>query len=258
MAYLCNMIFGTAKRAVSFLVLGFIGTWMAVHQPVQAGDRSLSQNLTVVELYTSQGCSSCPPADAFLGELTKQKNVLGLSFHVDYWDYIGWRDPYAKAAYSKRQKGYATAFKKSFVYTPQIVVHGVSETTGSDEYSVKGLVQQASAAPNVPIDIVRNDTGGLTVTVFAGKQPAQAAVWIALFDKEHVTKVKRGENRGRTIHNYNVVKHFEKIGEWRGDKIVLTIPAALLKTHKGDGCAILLQSATKGPILGAAAIALNQ
>ena len=254
MAYFWSMSIGTVKRAVPFLVLGFVGTWMAVHQPVQAGE----QNLTVVELYTSQGCSSCPPADALLGELVKQKNVLGLSFHVDYWDYIGWRDPYAKSAYSKRQKGYAATFKKSFVYTPQIVVHGVKETTGSDEYSVKGLIRQAATAPNVPIEIVRTKLGGLTVTVSAGKRPAQATVWIALYDKEHVTHVKRGENRGRTIRNYNVVRYFEKVGEWQGKKLLLTIPAALLKAHSGDGCAIILQSATKGPILGAAAIALNR
>lgn len=242
------------KSLAALFAVAFFGFGLATQIPVQAGER----NLTVVELFTSQGCSSCPPADAFLGRLAQQKNILALSFHVDYWDYIGWRDPYASGAFTQRQKGYASHFRKSFVYTPQMVVQGVTEATGSDEYTVKRLIKQAGSAPDVPIDITQNKSGGLTVTISAGRRPAHAGVWVALFDREHKTAVKRGENRGRVIHNYNVVRHFQKIGDWRGNKMVLNLPASVLKSHAGDACAIFLQSEMKGPILGASTIALHR
>ena len=238
----------------TLLLLGVLAAWAISHSPVSAGEK----HLTVVELFTSQGCSSCPPADALLGRLAKEKGILALSFHVDYWDYIGWRDPYAQATYTKRQKHYAENFRKSFVYTPQMVVHGVSETMGSDESRVRALVAKAEQAPDVPIKLKRREDGSLDVTISSSAQPAHAAVWLAIFDSAHKTSVKRGENRGRVVENFNVVRHFEKIGEWRGDRVRLVIPAAVLKARKGDGCAVFLQSAMKGPILGAAVTALHQ
>ncbi len=222
-----------------------------------AGSVSAAGNkLTVVELFTSQGCSSCPPADALLGRLSKMDNILALSFHVDYWDYIGWKDPYGSPANSNRQRQYSRAFKKSYVYTPQMVVHGMSEMTGSDELKVIAVIERIKARADVPITVKRNGAGGLAIIVGATNMPSEASIWLAFFDPVHVTKIRRGENRGKTVSNFNVVRKLSKIGEWRGKRLTLEVPSKVLKRHQGRGCAIFLQNVHKGPILGAAVISL--
>ena len=117
-----------------------------------------------------------------------------------------------------RQKGYASHFRKSFVYTPQMVVQGVTEATGSDEYTVKRLIKQAGSAPDVPIDITQNKSGGLTVTISAGRRPAHAGVWVALFDREHKTAVKRGENRGRLFTTIMSFATFRRLATGGGTR----------------------------------------
>lgn len=211
---------------------------------------------TVVELYTSQGCSSCPPADAVLGELAKREDVLALSFHVDYWDYIGWKDPFAAPLNSTRQREYSRIFKKSYVYTPQIIIHGMTETTGSNKAAILANIDNAKLAQDVPIKLERQPSGDLRIRIAQGHQPAQASVWLVYYDPLHQTTVRRGENRGVKLRNYNVVRSLKKIGEWRGGRLALTISAAELKAHKGQGCAVFLQNARKGPILGAMSIQL--
>lgn len=222
-------------------------------QKVQASQ----DRLTVVELYTSQGCSSCPPADNLLGQLARQSGILALSFHVDYWDYIGWKDPYGSARNSRRQRVYKKSFNRSYVYTPQMVLNGMLEVTGSDATAVLAGIKQAALAPKVPIGLSWNSAGDLIISVSGSAQPALAAIWLALFDGKIETRVRRGENRGRTITNYNVVRDFQKIGDWNGRPKTLTIAAAKLQRHKGRSCAVFLQSEMKGPILGAAAIQLE-
>ena len=244
-------LFRTLTTALTLTLL-VMGTILIAHGPASAG----SKGLTVVELFTSQGCSSCPPADAFLGELARQPDILALSFHVDYWDYIGWKDPFAKAKYTQRQRGYSRAFHKSFVYTPQMVIHGMLDATGSDTVKVRSIIKKAAQRLDTPLTLKRTGDGGLQISVGQSPHPVQASVWLALYDPEHVTKVRRGENRGQTVKNFNVVRLFRKIGEWRGDGIKISVSAAELEPHAGKGCAVFLQNAEKGPILGAAAIQL--
>lgn len=217
-----------------------------------AGDRSP----TVVELYTSQGCSSCPPADALLGKLAKRGDIIALSFHVDYWDYIGWKDPFAHASYSKRQRTYARHFSRSFVYTPQMVVHGLTETSGTDEREVHSRIARAANAPDVTVGLTHGYDGEISVSVSASTQPAQASVWLVLYQSSKKTEVRRGENRGRVIENFNIVKKLAKIGEWKGQRLNLTVSADKFRERGVDGCAVFLQSEQTGPILGAARIAL--
>ena len=223
---------------------------------VEAADNTAKRGPTVVELYTSQGCSSCPPADALLGELAQQKGVLALSFHVDYWDYIGWKDPFAAPINSQRQQEYSRIFRKSYVYTPQIVIHGMAETTGSNKAAIRASIQHAKLAPDVPIKLERQSSGELKIRIARGRQPRQASVWLVYYDPLHQTKIRRGENRGEEISNYNVVRVLKKIGDWRGKRLALTVSAAEIKKHKGQGCAVFLQNAQKGPILGAASLQL--
>ena len=193
----------TAALALAWLTVS------ALPDAANAGQKGRN-GLTVVELYTSQGCSSCPPADRLLGRLAKQSGILALSFHVDYWDYIGWKDPYGSPSNSRRQRDYKRTFNRFYVYTPQMVVGGMFEVTGFDAAAVLAGIKQASLAPNVPIDLSRDGAGDLRILISASPNPIRTAVWLALFDMENKTRVRRGENSGRTIVNYNVVRDFKK------------------------------------------------
>jgi hypothetical protein len=200
----------------------------------------------VVELFTSQGCSSCPPADAFLTDLAHQRrDVLPLAFHVTYWDYLGWKDPYSLDAATARQREYARHLGEDGVYTPQMVVDGAKGFVGSSR--AEGLSAIAGAArKQVPVSVAR-DAGSLLIMVGAGV--GKARVLLVGFDPTHETPVGRGENRGHTLLESNVVRSLTPIGAWSGSAVTLrqTPPA-------GDGFAVLLQG-EDGRILGAARLA---
>jgi hypothetical protein len=197
----------------------------------------------VVELFTSQGCSSCSPADAFLTDLARQRrDVLPLAFHVTYWDYLGWKDPYSLAAATARQRDYARQLGADGVYTPQMVVDGIKGFVGSDRHEGLGAIDGA-AAKSVPVTLAR-DAGALVVTV--GPGAGTAKVLLVGFDRSHDTPVGRGENGGRTLHETNVVRSLTSIGAWTGSAVTLrTAPQA------GEGFAALVQ-AEDGRIIGAA------
>ncbi|MDP6572104.1 MAG: DUF1223 domain-containing protein [Rhodospirillales bacterium] len=244
-----------AKALKSFL---FAAALVLMAYPAAAEERPL----TVVELYTSQGCSSCPPADAFLGELAGREGVLALSFHVDYWDYIGWKDPYASRAHSERQRRYARHFGKRYVYTPQMVIHGIAEELGSDRSKVLRRIDEAAKLERVPVRIDHGaDRGTITISV-----PQKATnddvdivmVWLVVYDRNHETAVKRGENRGRTIRNFNVVRGLRKVAAWRGEALEAEASLSDFAAGGGDACAVLLQSRRSGRIVGAARLALDQ
>ena len=212
--------------------------------------------LTVVELYTSQGCSSCPPADAFLGELAKRNDLLALSIHVDYWDYIGWKDPFASPANTKRQRAYASKLGMRYVYTPQMVVQGAAHSTGSDRDKILALIAKARKSKRVAVKISRIH-GGVRVTVPGAHTTEEAAVWLAVFDTKHQTRIKRGENGGRTLSYHNVVRGMKRIGTWKGQPLDIPTGNADMSTDGRDGCAAILQSVATGRILGAAKLALT-
>jgi hypothetical protein len=200
----------------------------------------------VVELFTSQGCSSCPPADAFLTDLAHQRrDILPLAFHVTYWDYLGWKDPYSLDAATARQREYARHLGEDGVYTPQMVVDGAKGFVGSSR--AEGLTAIAGAArKQVQVSVAR-DAGSLLIMVGAGV--GKARVLLVGFDPTHETPVGRGENRGHTLLESNVVRSLTPIGAWSGSAVTLrqTPPA-------GDGFAVLLQG-EDGRILGAARLA---
>jgi hypothetical protein len=214
----------------------------------------------VVELFTSQGCSSCPPADAYLGDLAKRSDVLALGFHVDYWNYIGWADPFAARFASERQRSYAGSLHLQYVYTPQMVVNGISEGTGSDRSKIERLISSAAAqhTQHPSITLTRGADGQITVHIGAtpSGESANAVVWLVSFDRRHSTNVPRGENGGRTLIDYNAVRSLERIGAWTGEPLDLSVAAS---SAPGDGgIAALLQQDGTGPILTAARIDLPQ
>jgi hypothetical protein len=225
------------------------------NQPVPAGT---APRPVVVELFTSQGCSSCPPADALLGELARRKDVVALSFHVDYWDYIGWRDPFASPAATDRQRDYAKALGLRMVYTPQMVVAGRADAVGSDKGAVETLIDASARQPQIEVGFSRDSGGRFYVELPA--EPGfdgMATVWLAVFDHERATPVARGENAGATLDTYNVVREWRRLGNWSGSAQQIPMPMAPDTAAKHDGCAIIVQRGEAGAVLGAAILPIR-
>lgn len=236
------------SRWVSALLLA-----LALAAPAAApAAAATAQPLTVVELFTSQGCSSCPPADAYLGELATRPDVLALSEHVDYWDYLGWQDKLASPEITRRQKWYAGKFGMSYVYTPQMVVQGMTHATGSDRSTIERLIAEYAKLRRQPVEVETAAGKGFTVVIPAGPANGQAAVWMAVYERRHQIDIGRGENAGRTVDYHNVVHEMKRIGTWNGQ--ALRIPVSATDAEGYDGCAILLQATGSGRILGAARV----
>ena len=207
----------------------------------------------VVELFTSQGCNTCPPADAYLGELAKRRDVVALSLHVDYWDYIGWKDPFAIGIATERQRAYASHLGKGFVYTPQMVVDGAAEAVGSHRAVVAREIDQARAASGkFPVRIVYKGNDMMTVSLPDAPAGKTATVWLVMFDGVHTTDIKSGENGGKKLTYYNVVREFRQIGTWSGKAMTIPVNA---EDEGRAGCAVLVQEDGTGRIVGAGKVA---
>jgi len=218
------------------------------------------QRPIVVELFTSQGCNSCPPADAYLGELTQRPNLLTLAFHVDYWNYIGWTDPFAKPWATSRQRAYQASLKERFVYTPQMVVDGVAQGVGSERDKIETLIKAApaeAAAVHPKLMLRWREDGALLVEVGTGQSPSTspADIWLIGYDAAHETQVLRGENAGHTATDYHAVRTYRRIGAWPGWALELVVPAGEAAAIGDGGIAVLVQSAGVGQVLAAAQIA---
>lgn len=204
-----------------------------------------------VELFTSQGCSSCPPADLVLGKLAERPDIVALSFHVDYWDYIGWKDRFASKAGTERQRIYARTLKQRYVYTPEMVVDGRAHESGIKPGTIEGLLADARrrSARRATPDLGRAGDGALTIGLAAASLDQPAEVVVFAYDRRHSTPVERGENQGRRLENFNVVRHFEVVSRWDGAARRWTVPAD--RFQPDQGIAVLVQQADQGPVLGA-------
>jgi hypothetical protein len=224
-------------------------------QPVTA---TVATNPVVVELFTSEGCNSCPPADALLGRLAGRHDILPLAFHVDYWDYIGWKDPFGFPAATERQYAYGHELGLNMVYTPQMVVDGSHDAVGSDQGAVDRAITAAAAQPKLKLSVWRDAKGAYKVTIPADPaQKGDATVWIALFDHAHKTPVARGENAGHTLTEFNIVREWRKIGEWSGAQTEIALDLTP-DSDEYDACAVLVQLGGNGPIRGAAAFRMEK
>ena len=204
-----------------------------------------------VELFTSQGCSSCPPADAELGKLARRPDIVALSFHVDYWDYIGWKDRFATRATTERQRIYARTLAQRYVYTPEMVVDGRVNRPGIDDAEVEGMLADARRQSTLRATptLNRMADGSLGIRLAAAKLASPADVMLFVYDRRHSTPVARGENEGRRIDNFNVVRRFERVSPWTGAEATWTVPAD--RFQPDQGLAVLVQQADQGPVLGA-------
>ena len=200
---------------------------------------------TVVELFTSQGCSSCPPADALLGELKRTRpDLLVLDFHVDYWNGLGWSDPFSSPAATERQRHYADLLGSNQVYTPQMVIAGRLQAVGSDRDAVADAISTAQSQKSPPV-VISTKHAGADLDIDVGAGQGAGDVLVVGFDDQHATSVGRGENSGRMLTEVNVVRSIARAGRWDGKPLHLA-----LATPKGERIAVILQT-TAGAILAA-------
>ena len=244
-----------ARSAVAAIAALFLATAAAGDEMVQG---SLGDAPVVLELFTSQGCSSCPPADALLGKLAKRTDVLPLAFHVDYWDYIGWKDPYGFKEATERQYGYGRSLGLNMVYTPQMVIDGSQDVVGSDEAAIVRGIAASTIRKKLKLSILKDAKGAYKVAIPAGEVSAGgASVYIALYDRAHRTEVKRGENEGNLLTEFNIVREWRKIGEWKGaaEEIALNLEP---DSSDYDACAVIVQDGDHGPVRGAASFRMEK
>jgi hypothetical protein len=211
----------------------------------------------LIELFTSQGCSSCPPADKLLGELANDPSVVALSLPIDYWDYLGWKDTLASPGHSARQRAYARVRGDREVYTPQIVVNGAVHVLGSDKAAVERAIAQTdrnATVMSVPV-LMSIGGGNLNVKIAAGNDHSGAEVWLCPVTRAIPVAIGRGENSGRKVTYHDVVRSWLKLGNYSGSDETFTVPLAEITAKDGDAVAIMVQQGTKekpGIILGTA------
>jgi hypothetical protein len=231
---------------------------IAIVRPAHADPRA------VVELFTSQGCSSCPPADKIIGELAKDPSVIALSMPIDYWDYLGWKDTLADARFSARQKAYSHVRGDRDVYTPQAIVNGSIHVIGSDRAGIEDAIDDTTktgSAMSVPVtmSIIGKQ---INVSVAASRIPtaAHGEVWICSVSKAVPISIGRGENSGREITYHNVVRNLLKVGDWNGSSGNWTVPLENISRDGVDAAVVYVQDGsrdTPGPMLGAAYTSLH-
>jgi hypothetical protein len=226
--------------------------------PTHAGETR-----AVIELFTSQGCSSCPPADELLGKLAADPSLVAMSLPIDYWDYLGWKDTLAKPGHTARQRAYASARGDRAVYTPQVVVNGVVHVQGSDKAAIEraiGQTRQQAGTLSLPVGLTV-EGGRIDVKVPANADVrAKGDIWLCALTAAVPITIGRGENRGRTITYYNVVRRWMKVGQWNGTARSLSVPVSDLEAEHASSVALLVQAGednTPGRMLGASIAALR-
>ena len=236
-----------------------VATVMVVTAPAKADPRA------VVELFTSQGCSSCPPADKILGELAKDPSIVALSMPIDYWDYLGWKDTLADSRFSARQKAYSHVRGDRDVYTPQVIVNGETHVIGSDRAGIENAIhatRKSGDVMSVPISMTVSGKQ-LNVSVSgprANHTASHGEVWICALSKAVPIAIGRGENRGREIIYHNVVRNWLKGGDWTGTPGNWSVPMENTARDGVDAAVVYLQDGTRdrpGPMLGAAYTSLH-
>jgi hypothetical protein len=225
---------------------------IAVIRPAHADPRA------VVELFTSQGCSSCPPADKILGELAKDPDIIALSMPIDYWDYLGWKDTLADSRFSARQRAYSRARGDRDVYTPQAIVNGSAQVIGSDLPSIERAMAETrkNGVMSVPVSMAFSGKQ-INISVAASKVPTitHGEVWICSISKAVPIAIRRGENSGQEVTYHNVVRNLLKVGDWNGAPASWSVPIENLMRDGVDGAVAFVQdghSERPGAMLGAA------
>lgn len=242
-------------KKIMISLFGAASFALAATSALQAGEK-IQNPIGVVELFTSQGCSSCPPADKALTRLIEEGKVLALSYHVDYWNYLGWDDTLSSKASTDRQYAYASTLKRRGVYTPQAIINGRDHLVGSNYDGIKARVstfENSERGLAVPLDI---SAEGDELNISIGEGTGKANIIAVYFDNENVVDIKRGENHGKKITYHHSVRDIETIGMWYGKAIDIKLPVSVMEKVNNGGAAILLQTmgedGSPAAILGAA------
>lgn len=233
-------------------IFALLPLFFTATQPA-AAEQLRQQPIAVLELFTSQGCSSCPPADALLSDYDQRDDIIALAYHVDYWDYIGWQDTFASAANSDFQRAYAKAQNKNRVYTPQLMINGDKDVVGSRKADADTAI--ASANLNLPVKLHYGD-GMLKVDVDGNENLGEAKVWLVTYKSTAEVAIERGENRGKSLNYYQIVTDRQVLGMWEPQEGAhIKLPLEDLLGDTSDGMAVIVQKdidGLPGPILGAA------
>lgn len=215
---------------------------------VPAGSASAEDNVVLVELFTSQGCSSCPPADKTLAKLAERHDVLALSLHVDYWDYLGWQDTFAQAEHTARQDNYRDKMGGRVLFTPQVVVDGFFSVPGYKQAAIENAIDKAARAGRPATIAIGRADGMLNAEIVGHSDDGPSTIWVASYDCEATVDIVRGENAGRSFTYHNVVEKLMKVGPWHaGAPASLPLP----QPGPGEGVAVWLQDDRSGRILAA-------
>lgn len=248
-------------RALRYLIVAATALTPTLARPEMTEGLSAPQASStpraVIEMFTSQGCSDCPAADVLLKQYLDQSNVIGLSLPVDYWDYLGWKDTLAGPRNAERQREYAKRFDTGTVYTPQAVVNGAAEVLGSSQSEIDRALRATETAlgsSRVPVHFwhygasIIIETGGAP----PGTEPNEATIWLAVVQKSVEVPVKGGENNGKTLTYYNVVRELTPVGLWNGRPATIRLARAAVMRPETEDLVVLIQEANAGPIIGAA------
>jgi hypothetical protein len=247
----------TLLAGLAHLVIAAPATAAADTPTGAAPASALSRIVGVVELYTSQGCSSCPPADALLESYAKRPDILALTLPVDYWDYLGWKDTFGNPKHTERQRLYARARGDGQIYTPQVVVNGLAHANGSAGRAIDAalmLTEGDIRANRVPLrlwterDTIVIETGPALPTATV----REAIVWLAVVQTSADVEIGRGENRGRRVTYTNVVRELTPVGTWNGQPMRITLTRSALMRKDLDRVAVIVQHGKAGPVVGAA------
>ena len=217
----------------------------------------------VIELFTSQGCSSCPAADQLLAELQADPSMIPLSLPIDYWDYLGWKDTLAIPGHTARQRAYSQVRGDREIYTPQVVVNGIAQAIGSDQAGIENAVAQTRNYPStlsVPLEVKVADSRVSVMLPASHRAEAGGEVWLCALSSAVSVGIARGENRGRTITYTNVVRRWVKLGNWNGKSENFKVPIDAIKFDGVDAIAVILQSGSSerpGAIMGASLASLD-
>jgi hypothetical protein len=241
------MIFRRACSAVISISVLLTGSFASAGEP-----------RAVIELFTSQGCSSCPAADRLMGELSSDPSLVTMSLNVDYWDYLGWKDTLALHGHSNRERAYANARGDREVFTPQVVVNGVAAVLGSDRTAIDNAIAKTrkEARPLALPVALKVDGNNITVDVADARDERKSGeVWLCPITARVTVDVGRGENSGKTLTYYNVVRRWVKLGDWTGKAASFSAPLGDVAGADVDSFAVLVQTgaaAKPGVVLGAA------
>jgi hypothetical protein len=216
------------------------------------------QQMVVVELFTSQGCKACRGAEKLLGELADEEGVLALGLHVDYWDYIGWKDPFASELFTARQQDYLDQLRLPYVYTPQMVVDGKLHASGNKEHEVRRNIARAreQTQGRVPIALDRISEGEIRLRIPGtdALYRGEAEIVLVRFDGKQVTEITSGENEGQSLVNYNIVRLMRPVASWNGEGVDMVLALQEIGGADPAYCAVFVQERGQGRILGAAVV----